>query len=637
MKRGKYMGRRLWCVGLLCLFCSMTVMMSIDAQTTKDYRRLRNHFYNRQFEETVRFAEELLESHPSNLGIVNYVIESLKYLKEYERALAFIERKRGDFSAIEMDIWRTDVLLLQGKMSEKESYDLMERVYQNSKRNLGLSLRLIRLYRDYGYVDLAIRLLEELSFMYPSNWSLLHEKANTLFRAGNFEETAKQLISLLSVEKSNQAGFVRNFLNRNRDSTLFAYMYSELDLFIEQDNLPDQLRVNGMEIYLWILMEEKYYKRAVFIAKRGERKNEKNHYLYQLVDKLIAVHEYELAESCLNFYVQNENHSLYTDARLALANLWLKQGNYYRDYSIVFSDEWQRILNKAVNEIETLVKLVSEEKSIDLYAQLIDIYLSVRYDTLKVRHHAIKLKDNEKPTIEATYWYALGRLEMANGNYPLARVYFTKSLKKAGKTQQAEKTRYYLGLNDFFGEDFEFAVIQLDIFNRQLESRYTNDAIQLRSWIVASSLVDTTQEIISLVASLYKQWNEYHFNETTKQQIDSLSQLDLPNELMTDLYILFAHRVPYKDHVWIYQKLEQLISKSGKNERLMWQRALMAEYFVLFHSFYDFQDKIELPVNKMPVVFNLYKEILEEFPNGFYSYYVRQRLNNISMTQSIHN
>ena len=72
---------------------------------------------------------------------------------------------------------------------------------------------------------------------------------------------------------------------------------------------------------------------------------------------------------------------------------------------------------------------------------------------------------------------------MFRGEHSQARIHLTRANRNARTGEWAERTRYFLALNDFYTGDFEFATIQMRPLERAFTSYYANDALRLRLWI----------------------------------------------------------------------------------------------------------------------------------------------------------
>jgi hypothetical protein len=295
-----------------------------------------------------------------------------------------------------------------------------------------------------------------------------------------------------------------------------------------------------------------------------------------------------------------------------------------------------------------------------------DISLDHFRNMTKAGEYLTQLRANSRtPQHEILADYLQGRIYLFGGQHSMARLQFTRANRNARSGEWAERSRYFLALNDFYTGDFEFASIQMRPLERQSTSYYANDALRLRLWIQEGRQDDEPLPELLTFSSA-----RFLFSTGQMQQaiaevipiITSAQQVPLKGEAI----LMAADYLRTVSPEATFALLNRILAegfRGAQRERIMWERARIADGMYVQQQISATTLKNTIPDSVVPLIdwavdassctaeelfftncgaagvlasmsaaartnhiIELYEDILFEFAQGFYADSIRARL-----------
>jgi hypothetical protein len=336
------------------------------------------------------------------------------------------------------------------------------------------------------------------------------------------------------------------------------------------------------------------------------------------------------------------------------ARLFITWRKYLKDHNLDFGSNIQDLNTKALQDLDTLI---TKHKNYQRFIEVLSLKTELILDTkveLDLANTLVQvIKSNSfNQDHEIITEYLEGRIQMIQGSHGMARINFTRANRLARTGEMAEKTRYYLALNDFYAGDFEFSSIQMRALERLNTSFYANDALKLRVWMREGVQQDIPTEEL-------RQFSKAKYLFDTHKKSEALSLLfslitgpdgtPLKGEsvLMISDYLKSGNTELIFDLLTITLKSYQ----GPLAERLNWEKVRLADgiysneislnladneftrEFANWISSQTTADNLELYENStmalsmdLNKLTTMYEDMLNNFPNGFYATSVRSRL-----------
>ncbi len=186
--------------------------------------------------------------------------------------------------------------------------------------------------------------------------------------------------------------------------------------------------------------------------------------------------------------------------------------------------------------------------------------------------------------------YVEGRILLFRGDFTMARVDFTRSHRISESGEIADKSRYYLGLGDFYNEEFDYSRLQLRSLERQNHSWFANNALQLRYMIQQAWEENGDNKPLRRYARARYLYDSGHYAKSAEllaPVLDESWQHPLHNES-----ILLLTRVLRRIHPEIaFQVIDRHTRRPSvrqhAGEQLLWERARLAEQVYMMHHLPD--------------------------------------------------
>jgi len=607
-----------------------------------------------KYEQAAQKFEKLHQEHPKTYIFLDKLTECLINLKEYERAVSITK------DAVSQGYLRTQALIRLGEIyhtsGQKEkafgTWNQLLEKYAGSKQ---MHLRVARAMKKRRAYDQAIKVYKKAQQMSSGSNVISTELAETYLQAGQYENAIQEFLQLVK-SQPDRMNFVQQRLIRFQDDYIYDVAILEISDFLDDlsPSHPSYQKLQQLEI--WLLMERGLFERALVTAKNFEAESSNLTYsLYNLGSKLLAEQEFELAEQAYSYYIDNNVVSLKNRCREELATVYIEWAKYLENYNLGLSSKRTKLYEQAFASLKKIQKDAPNYQHLNrVLITLSELSLDVLHEPQKASQYLAELQTLSNDSIQkAQEAYIQGRLHLYDKDYTRARISFTKSSKQERIGDLAEKTRYYLALTDFYAGDYDFAKIQLNALERQNTSYYANDAVELRLWIQNGLQADSSGAKLDPFAKAIE-----HFSHGKDQlginTLESLLGEDRYNPMIDEALLELCTYQDAENAQYVYKTLSTFLKQQGKSsplyERLLWEKARLADQFVTNNDIdqklqkstndADSNDnpswkgsKVQIP-SEVEQLVPIYEEILVHFPNGFYSTFARNRIQELQKLQT---
>ena len=639
---------------LICGFLFLLLPQLALGQLDDEYFVADQLLRQQKYEQASQKFQKLYEENPDTYIFLEKLTECLINLKEYDRAVSITKQaaSRGRLRP-QATIRLGEIQHISG--NKEEAFKTWNKLLDQYKNNTQVYLKVARAMKDRRAFKKSIEIYEEVRNLSAGSNIVTSELAETYLQAGNYEKAMSEYLQLVR-KNPKRMNFVQRRLIRFRDDYIYDVAILEISDFLEELSPTHPSYRNLQQLEIWLLMERNLYKRALVTAKDYEaQSSEVTYSLYNLGPKLLAAQEFELAEQAYSYYIDNNVLSLKDRSREELADVYTQWAKYLENYNLGLSSRRNALYEQAFSTLQTLREQNPNYRRMDnVLITLSELSLDILHEPDKGAQYLDELKSlSDDSTHIAQEAYIQGRLYLYDEEYTRARVSFTRSNNQERIGSLAEKTRYYLALTDFFSGDYEFAKIQLNALSRQNTSYYANDAVQLRLWIQNGLQADSTGSKLHPFAEAIE-----HFSHGNDQlginKLKTLFNSDSYNPLTDEALIELSKYKDTKNARFVFQALSAYLETQGSasplHERLLWERARLADQFVtnkeidlsllndtsqdsLTTTTFNQQQQIVVPTNIEQLI-PMYEEILLQFPGGFYSTYARDRIQELQKLQT---
>jgi len=596
----------------------------LQAQSnSSDYQLAVRLIQQQNYSEALPILEELHESDPDIYVYAERLIDCLIQVKEYERGLQIAEKFAGkpNFDAnIQVKIGELNHYL----GNEEKAIDTWKTNISNHSNQLQLYINTARkMVARREYIE-AVDVYKKARTQFRNDRIFFGDIANAYMQAGEYEEAINEWLALLE-NSPNQITFIQRSLLRYNDPILYDITIVELNDRLSDITVTNPLYNTYYDLQIWLLQENKLYRRALAAAKEYEnRSNSYNYSVFNLGRQLVENNEYELAIDAFRFYTEKSFGELRWRSLEELSVTYSRWAKYLDDYSLELqtnSDSLYNLSMAMLNSIESETNSYSRMSSVHL--KKAELALDHLFDLEIAVSSLEKLRSTSGTTQRPEIPYLEGRIHIGKQEFPQARIQLTRANKMAEIGELAEKTRYFLALIDFYAGDFEFASIQLKSLGRNNTSYYANDAIELRLWLQDGLSIDSTGSNLKTFSDGVFKKNHGQMKEGSEifyRIINSPEFVTLKDDAL--LYYAQSNHISEEDR---YVALENYLStgfSSPIREKLLWQKALLAEKM-----------NTASPTEIQPAI-EIYEDLILTYPNGFYAPYARERLTSHSSSKN---
>lgn len=639
------MNKRYLALSFLSLFFVVLYAESGVAQQT-EIRQANQLFRSGSHDEALEIYRELLRRNPGNERVVDHKSNALISIKEYEDAIrvlnAFLERRPDNvnFGVRVAETWH-----MAG--DREKAFEAWDKIIEHSPANIQ-AYRMIAesMTKRREYVKASETLNKARTIM--GNMQLFaFDIARNYTAAGEFEK-AMQEYSRLLIENSGFLQTIQRHIARFDDEFFRDAAIMEFEELSRELTPGSEEWVAHRNMLIWLYTERKLYRRALATARNLEaRLNDGTFPLFEVGRMLFNVREFDLAVEAFQTYSTESNHPLFAESREQLALLYIDRARYLIDNNLDFGTEANRLYQKAYDLLEELESISSNYQiRPGVLTLLTEISLDYLKDAELARDWQQKFSDlRGRQANEIMTDYLLGRIYMFEQDFTRARITLTRSNRAARSGNLAEKTRYFLSLNDFYAGDFEFSKIQMRSLRRQATSYYANDALRLRSWLQEGMVEDSATVELRNFSKARFNFDSGKYNEALASLEPFFSPVESPmkTEAVILSGIILRQKAPELGFL-ILNRFTEEQKRSTQREHIMWTRARLADALVKldqqptpeeikneiprgFWTYAGFTDENSPAVSlSLTEVLDLYENIIIEFPRGMYATPARERI-----------
>ncbi len=620
------------------LFLIFLIPASLPAQTNTDYILADRLMQQQDYESALPILKELNKEFPYDYIYFERLTECFVQLKQYDEALETAQSLPSDigFQA------SANVLiakLYHFKEDTARAYALWKQNLEEHPGQFQVYINTARAMSARGLHQRAVEVYKQGRMAFQNDQLFINDIANELMQAGKYEEAIREWLRLIEL-RPEQLTFVQRLLLRFNDPLVNDITIMELEDKLNELPINSPSYSNLYQLQIWLLQENKLYRRALVTARAYENSTSTfNYSLFSLGRKLVENKEFELAKEAFSYYIERGSGEIKWRNMEELALTYSKWAKHLDDNNLDFNDQADSLYEEATRTLNTLIRDGATYSRLGRALTLkADIELDHTYDLEAAKQARNRLTRLSGYGESAELAYLDGRIYLAEREFTQARIAFTKSNKRADIGELAEKSRYFLALTDFYTGDYEFAKIQLKSLGRQNTSYYANDALQLRIWLQEALASDTTGQILEPFAEAYFQSFTGNHEEANERYLAMLDDPEL-SVLHDDIYVQLMSS-ENMDPSTTFAKVANYLNEQGnaisEREKLMWQRAWLAELILdpAAEEGPSVEDRFFRGENYPRVtrekVIEYYEELILEYPQGFYAESARERIKELS-------
>ncbi|XWN37779.1 MAG: tetratricopeptide repeat protein [Balneola sp.] len=600
-----------------------------NAQLGNEFQIANRLMQQQNYEAALPVFEKLVNENPSEFYFLERYIECFIQLKKYDGALnAISEVQPLPNLASQVKVLEGELYFFKGDTAK--AYSIWNKNLSENTRNLQLYISTSNVMTDLKEFEKAVAVLRKAREVFNNPQLFYSDISTTLLQAGNYEGAVGEWIAWLTAQP-DQISNIQRILLRFNDPILNDIAILEIDDKLNEIPITNPAYSTLFRLQIWLLQENKLYRRAVASATAFENSTSSfNYSLFQLGRSLRRNKEFELAASAFEYYIQRAQGNVKWQSQEELAKVYNEWAKQIEDFNLDFTDQKNTLFKKALEHIDLIIQDAPNYRYLSrVLLMKSEIVLDHLHDLEAASNILERLKTLNKESESAEEFYIQGRIQLAARDYSQARISLTKSNKLAEIGELAEKTRYFLALTDFFASDYEFATIQLKTLGRQNTSYYANDALQLRLWIQEGLTADSSGSVLKPFANAYFE-TLIGNSEVAKNQLISYLNSENQSPLYDDA-VLMLSKNPTHNVSSSYSLTNEILIQNkvvSNRERLMWERAKYADQaYIKAESNSNYNPDVEISISQ---VILYYEELILDYPQGFYAPYARNRLTELS-------
>lgn len=618
---------------LLFLWVQLFTVPVIWSQTS-DFQLANRLMQQQNYEEARPILEHLYETNPNSLLFFDQFTDCLVNLTRYEEAENIArEQVREDRFRSQASVKLAEILHISGKREEAMDTWLTESEKNQDSIQTYYSIGSSMLSRQE--FDAAIELFKE-GQQYFNNPSLfIYELADTYMQAGRFDEAVNEYYQLI-IDSPDQMSIVQQRFFMMRDSDIYEIAALELEDLLMEMHFTESSYSSLYQLLTWLLLETDQYQRAFQFARYYENQTSFTIYsLFSLARQLLSAKEFELAVQAYEYYLNDSILSIRSRSGEELSETYVQWAQYLQQNNIGSYNQYKTLYQKAYDISLEVINSNSLYNNADrIYARIIDLNVDIFKNFEEAQKWYDKMLQQEDQMDESYLYYAEGRIAIFQKEFTTARHTLTRADQNSENSNLSERSRYYLSLSDFFAKDYEFAEIQLQSLERRSTSYFANDAVKLRIWIKNGLRADSSRALLNSISESMYQLHSGNYNAALGllEPVMANSQNPFAADLITELISVLPER-----YSSVLLQLSERITNAQPNspikERLYWDRAMLIEHLLqndrlLYLTPYTFSFLAENPPfqYKREDLYELFEDIIMEFPNGFYAVYAREKL-----------
>ncbi len=634
---------------------------ALQAQTGAGEFSLGNELLRQgKFEEAYVIFERMLRENPRSYAVYDRAVTALVQLKRYDDAIQITKERLdrvGDDSNTRIKLG--EIYDISGRRDDAmEAWNHVLRQYtQNAQvyRRVAETMNQRRLFRE------AIRVYDAAREQFGDANLFAFEIANNYLAIADFESAISEYLDIIGRDNRRMSLIQRQLLNYD-EQRLYDTTILLTEERLGQLSPGSEADLAYRDFLVWVTLERGLFRRALAAARTLERhSNNERHAMFRMGRDLRSRGEFELSEQAFRYYLELEAHPLQARSREELSRTYQEWAGYLTDRNLDFDGAADSLYRKA---FDTVDQLTSRFPRYERMMQILAIQSELALDHLKEPERAamyhqkmerIARNDSEM----ALAHYVEGRLLLFDGNFSMARVSFTRSNRIADGGEIADKSRYYLGLGDFYNGDFTYARLQLRSLERQNYSWYANNALQLR-FIIQEGHEEGGENSelrrIARVRYLYDTGRYAEAADLLAPVLDEPAANPLHGETMLLLTQTLRRIHPEIAFQVVDRHTRRPSVRQAAGERLLWERARLAEVVYIMQQrdtedirsadgvvpagllaytlsaeerFYGRDESPGPILLSADAVTGYYEELLLNYPEGYYSDIARNRIRDL--------
>ncbi len=583
------MSRPVYLFPLYLVLMFLLAVPQTHAQTDVDRFTLGNQLLrNGEYEEAFRIFEELMEQNPRSYAVYDRAISALINLNRFDEAIDITLNRLDEYAGdVNTRVTLGELYHISGE-TEKASEAWNEVLDRHSDtpqayRRIARTMNEHRLYRE------AIDVYQRAHRQFNDASLFAFEMAENHLAVAEFEPAMDIYLDVLASDERIQSRIQRQLLNYD-ERRLYDIAILLTEERLEHTTPGDEEDLIYRDFLVWLNMERELYRRALAAAQTLERySHNERHVLFRTGRELRSRQQFELAEEAFAYYLDLEQHPLQPRSYEELSRTYQDQAAKLIDENMNFGGAADSLYRKAFDTIE---QLTARYPRYDRILQIHMIQAELALDHLSDPEAAESYHEKMEQVAasedeEALVYYVEGRILLFRADFSLARVAFTRSNRLAGSGNVAEKSRYYLGLGDFYNGDFTYSRLQLRSLERQNHSWFANNALQLRYLIQDAYDEEGDNTLLKRYARARYQFDTGNNTEAVRLLVDVLNEPghgSLHGESVLLLTRALRNINPEIAFGMIDRYARRPSVQRAAGERLLWERARLAELVHTMHQ-----------------------------------------------------
>lgn len=630
---------------------------SLLAQDARQYRIANQFMQAGHYEQACSILEKLYQKDPKSYPVYDHLVTCLVNLKNYDEAIKITKNRLGKgYKNLILAARLGELYHMKGDTTD--AMNTWNNALEANKSQIQTYRYLAEtLSRNQEYRK-ATDIFKRGRQYFHNNQLFIYEMAANYLQAGEYDKSVMEYLNLLKTD-TNRLGFVENQLIRYDDQYLYDAAIAETEEIVDSIHPDNEYKQSLNQLLIWLYIERGFYSKALMTAKRLDKiSNHKNFPVFHVGLKLESLNRFTLAREAFSYYASQKDNPLAARSLEEIARLDVKWADFYDKYHLDFGQKTDSLYDDAYRIIDHLTQdfpnYDGKNAVLTLRAELALNHIKNVKAASEFVRQLEKLPGSQKN--QAMINYLRGRINLFEGNFDMARVYFTRSNKEAHAGMLADKTRYYLSLTDFYAGDYKFAKIQIKALEANSTSLYANNALQLRVWIQDGEIRDsTTAELRS-----FSKAQLLDSRGDTTAAIDTLlPYLESPyRHPLKDAMMLFVIKLLKNNNPVLAFALSDQYLESGSGillEQIVWENAQLANQIhsdskiksELMNTAYHFPVTDYFTKHNIPVlnektrkrileivsakskIIKLYESLLIQYPSGFFAEYARNQIRSL--------
>ena len=612
----------------------LLMTFSVVCSQTSDFQLANMLMQQQKYEEALPILQELYENNPNSLLFFDQYIDCLVNLTRYDEAEMIARNQlRNERFLSQSTIKLAEILHISGRREEA-----MKIWSSQSEREQNI----IQNYYTIGSSMLSRQEFDAAIELYKRGQNRLNdsnlfnnELADIYMQAGRYEEAVNEYYQLI-ISSPDQMSLVQQRFFIMRDPEVYEIAALELEDLLLEMNFTESSYSSLYQLLAWLFLETNQFERAFQFARYYENQTSFTNYsLFSLASQLLSAREFELAVQSYEYYLNDGIESVRSRSKEELSEVYIQWAKYLQQNNLGANSRYNELYQKAYDFSVNLISSDSLYNRADrVYAQIIDLNIDHFKELNEAQKWFEKMESQRDRMDESYLYYAEGRISIFQKDFTSARHSLTRADRTSGNSNLSERSRYYLSLSDFFATDYDFAEIQLQSLERRNTSFFANDAIKLRMWIKNGLRADSSRSLLNTISESMYQLHTGNYNHAleTIEPVLANSQNPFAADLLTEL-ITVLPEIYLPQMLQLSERIITAQPNSAKKERLFWDRAVMIERILQSDNemiqptfrFSFLQDSLHFQYTKSDL-YDLFEDILMEFPDGFYAVYAREKL-----------